>query len=244
MAPRSVWRPLCIMLAVYLMADAAACFQDRGSVHLTISRAVLLGLLHSQVDLAAIWLAVGEAGSAGRLLTCGFVLLVPAILFDDGSFLLLSCWQMFSIWFPLFTARSYGMRIVQLSERAENTELAPMQFQLRQLFLGITVVGVLLGLIPVLIQQDIPPGAGIFLMGAIGLVTVWAVFASGMAALRIGAPIATAFVVGVSIASATGANDHIFIIGSMLLQMLLVAAPLGLFRWYGYRLEWSARSEA
>jgi hypothetical protein len=251
MGQPSTRRPLWIVLAAFLAADVAFWFfldQDP----LSLSQSMLWGILMtSQITLVAIWVGLCTSLFALRFLMGVAALSVHAWMSrDPRSYFIFMGAQMLATAGPLSVARWAGLRVLPPGEFLDGPrELRPHQFRLRNLMTGITGVCLLLGVLRAM-PRYAPFGAdydaewfvGVMIssigFALIGLVSLWAVLGTGMLALRIGAPIATATLVGMGHSWMFSRQEALHMVRWEVLMMLFVVAPLAVFRYCGYRLEW------
>jgi hypothetical protein len=140
-----------------------------------------------------------------------------------------------------------GVRIISPFRRFKTPPVtASAQFHLRHLLLGVTGIGLLFGALraltpggdqlnSILILNQTAFSSGFAL---IGLVSLWATMGRGMLPLRIGAPMVTALIVGIGLSRLYERSAVVQFVEWTSLEMVVLAGTLGLFRYYGYRVEW------
>ncbi len=207
-------------------------------------------LIFSQISLSAIWVGLGESHFAWRLLLMPVVTIAASFALSLVSY----NWrwpiavgsQILTVACPLWITRWAGVRLASPYSTAESViGLQSMQFRLWHLWAGMTGIGVVLGVSRAwpwpttwqLFDRKALMLAGCFAF--VALVGLWTALGTGRLPLRIIALILASLGAGAALSlQAGGSPDSYGVVELTLMQMILLAASLGVFRYCGYRLEW------
>lgn len=245
MSPRSYrWAILIIGVVGINMASIGAAARSEFPAPLVV---FAYALLFSEAGLIAVWSGVSAARWWIRAVghSTAFIAAVFAAEGVRGTHGYYGDWiglfasQSLAISGPLLGARLFGLR---LGRNTDDVRAAPLQFTLRHLFIGTTILACLLGLgraiYPLLVDGN--NALEMCLLGsgfaAVALIAAWAAFGGGAPGVKLVVLIVTAVAVGWLFAMLEPPNDLIPIIALVVAHTALLALSLLLFRRAGYRL--------
>ena len=209
---------------------------------------LFVGLVQSQVGLAAIWIGIGPCRLPWRILITALIVWACSAHKANGllgTLQAMSQTQLLEVALPLWVANWVGLRFRSSDSYDDSIpRLLSGQFRLRDLWAAITGIGSAIGLLYPLLKSDgwlTDRTFPLVLAAPFALVTIvslWAVMGPRYLPFRFIAQ--TAITLSTAWASClyVGSQSPYIFVAWHLVQFVQLTIFLGIFRYCGYRLEW------